>query len=92
MCNWGTDKIIYVIRRNNNLTSDGWHPVAVDFCIADEVQQMNNRGIITTGCCCGHGKRPPEVLVSLESKELLDKFGYLYEIYEDRTLLVNLKK
>ncbi|WP_143083056.1 hypothetical protein [Salibacterium qingdaonense] len=29
--------------------------VRVDACIADEVQQLNDQGIVTLGCCCNHG-------------------------------------
>lgn len=87
MCKWGTDKLIYVIRRNNPYIKDGWHAMAVDACIADYVQEMNNRGIITTGCCCGHGKDPAEVLIDYASKDILDKYGYAYEDYENRLFI-----
>lgn len=29
--------------------------VLVDACIAEEVQELNNKGIKTVGSCCGHG-------------------------------------
>lgn len=28
----------------------------VDFCLADLVRDLNRRGRITIGSCCGHGK------------------------------------
>jgi hypothetical protein len=28
----------------------------VDACIAPLVQAMNDRGVHTLGCCCGHGE------------------------------------
>ncbi|MGG1531397.1 hypothetical protein [Brevibacillus agri] len=30
--------------------------VKVDACIADEIQKLNDLGVVTLGCCCGHGK------------------------------------
>lgn len=29
--------------------------VKVDACIAEEIQALNNKGVITLGSCCGHG-------------------------------------
>ena len=28
----------------------------MDACIADEIMELNQKGVITLGCCCGHGK------------------------------------
>lgn len=84
MCKWGTDRLIYVIRHANPDVPDGWHPVYVDACIAGYVQRMNDQGIITTACCCGHGKGPGSVLVATESVPLLDRYGYEYHAYNDR--------
>lgn len=81
MCEWNTLSPIYVIRRNNELIPDGRHLVYVDSCIANYVQKMNDLGIITVGCCCGHGKSEPQVLVDLESKELLERLNYSFEEY-----------
>lgn len=88
MCDWGTDTIIHVIRRNNPNVPDGWHPMAVDACIAAYVQTMNNQGVITVGCCCGHGRGQPIVLVDAESVLLLKHLGYEYRAFEDRTDVV----
>lgn len=87
MCKWGTDKFIFVIRRNHPDSKDGWHRIVVDACIADYVQKMNDRGIITRGCCCGHGKEPGSVLVDRESIALMDDYGYAYEPYENGALI-----
>lgn len=85
MCQWGTDAEIHVIRRNNDFIPDGWHPVYVDACIADYVQTMNLRGIITVGCCCGHGKSAfAAVLVDMASISLLERYGYEYHDFDDR--------
>jgi hypothetical protein len=51
ICTHGTHKLVYVINQNQNRKQ-----VVVDACIADEIQDLNNKGVITLGCCCGHGK------------------------------------
>lgn len=76
MCQWGTTVTIYVIRRNNPDIPDGWHPKGVDACIADYVQRMNEQGIVTTGCCCGHGKSPAWVTVDIGSLIQMLQLGY----------------
>ncbi|MCM3129001.1 hypothetical protein ACFQ3J_08850 [Paenibacillus provencensis] len=30
--------------------------VPVDACIAEEIQELNDKGVITLSCCCGHGR------------------------------------
>jgi hypothetical protein len=51
MCKYGTYKNVSVINPNQNKKV-----VVVDACIADEIQELNDKGVITLGCCCGHGK------------------------------------
>ncbi|HNT30338.1 MAG TPA: hypothetical protein PKL83_05290 [bacterium] len=53
MCEWGTDKIVKLYKP---MPVSGRNEIAVDSCLADLVQALNNAGIETTGCCCGHGK------------------------------------
>lgn len=48
MCFHGTLRNVYV----NNLRKE----VGVDACIAAEVHDLNEAGVVTLGCCCGHGK------------------------------------
>lgn len=50
MCKHGTYKTVDIINKQNK------KQVVVDACIADEIQELNNNGIITLGCCCGHGE------------------------------------
>lgn len=80
MCKWGTDRIIHVIRRNNDNIPDGWHAIAVDACIADYVQEMNNKGIITLGCCCSHGHGKPIVQIDTISIGALTQHGYAFRV------------
>lgn len=51
MCLYGNYRLVEIINRKQNKKR-----VTVDACIADEIQMLNNYGIITLGCCCGHGK------------------------------------
>jgi hypothetical protein len=50
MCLQGVYKWVNVINEQQN------QRVKVDACIADEIQDLNDQGIITLGCCCGHGR------------------------------------
>lgn len=79
MCKHGTIKKINVIRRANPSVSDGRHEISVDSCIADRVQGLNNKGIITVGCCCGHGKAKGNILFDSKFKEQMEKEGYVVE-------------
>lgn len=53
MCKWGTDKEVMLCKP---LPISGRKMVKVDACIARLVQTLNDYGIETIGCCCGHGK------------------------------------
>lgn len=47
-----------------NLSHTGearWDDKGVDACIAPIVQALNDAGILTAGCCCGHGKEPGSI-------------------------------
>lgn len=37
-------------------TCDDWSEQEIDRCIAPLVQALNDGGILTSSCCCGHGK------------------------------------
>lgn len=50
MCLYGNYKKVNIINPNQNK-----RVVAVDACIADEIQELNHKGVITLGSCCGHG-------------------------------------
>lgn len=54
----------------------------VDACIADYVQKMNDLGIETVGCCCGHGLGTGDVLIRPESESLLQQHGYSFTLYQ----------
>lgn len=89
MCSWGSVSPIYVIRRNRDGVPDGWHKVFVDSCISGYVQEMNKMGIVTVGCCCGHGDSPPHVLISAESRLIAERLGYKVLPFLDRKDVVS---
>lgn len=51
MCLYGNYRLVEIINQKQNKKK-----VPVDACIADEIKDLNNNGVITLGCCCGHGK------------------------------------
>lgn len=52
MCQWGTDAVVRLAYR---MPVSGRTEIAVDACLAPLVQMLNDYGVHTTGCCCGHG-------------------------------------
>lgn len=42
----------------------------VDACIAPLVQMLNDYGIETLGCCCGHGKEDGERSIMIHFRHL----------------------
>lgn len=50
MCRHETYTDVGIINKQNKCV------VKVDSCIAEEIQDLNNKGVITLGCCCGHGQ------------------------------------
>ena len=53
MCKWGTDA---VVRLAVPMPVSGRTEIKVDACIAPLVQALNDAGIETVACCCGHGR------------------------------------
>ena len=53
MCKQGTDKDVFLFKPK---TFSLRKKIKVDACIAPLVQILNNYGIETIACCCGHGK------------------------------------
>jgi hypothetical protein len=61
MCKWGTDKIVKLCKPKE---VSGRTEIAVDACLADLIQALNNVGIETVTCCCGHGKSDGEIILA----------------------------
>lgn len=54
--------------------------VCVDACLAKEIQYLWSKGVMTSGCCCGHKKEAPYIGVFPESESKMLDLGY--EFYE----------
>lgn len=50
--------------------------VPVDGCLVGEINSLNNKGIITIGCCCGHGKKQGFIQVTPTHVNKMLEFGY----------------
>lgn len=53
MCKYGTNKDVFLMKVK---PFSGRREIPVDACIAPLVQVLNDYGIETIACCCGHGK------------------------------------
>ncbi len=60
MCEWGTYEKIVLPGK----------VVRVDSCIASIVSALNDGGCATIASCCGHGRRPGNIVLS-DGKELI---------------------
>ena len=50
--------------------------IGVDGCLVGEINKLNNAGITTIGCCCGHGKRQGFIQVSQNDVNKMRDIGY----------------
>lgn len=50
--------------------------VAIDKCLLKEVISLWEKGIRTTGCCCGHGKLEPFIGVEFDDIQKMKDLGY----------------
>lgn len=57
--------------------------VLVDSCIAYEIQQLNDMGVKTLGCCCGHGNALPQCLIDATSISKCINLGYKIQEYSN---------
>lgn len=48
---------------------------AIDACLAPLVKVLNEAGIATVACCCGHGKRPGNIALK-DGRELIIARNY----------------
>lgn len=67
--------------------SEGISPtVCVDGCIKDKILELWDKGIETTGCCCGHNTGVGWVSVDPECYPSMFELGYFQkgpEVYND---------
>lgn len=63
--------------RVNHARRSGSHEVNVDSCIAEELQELNDKGVLTLNSCCGHSKTGKgDCLIDIRSTDLCSKLGY----------------
>ena len=73
-----------------NLPAPEWSSrktIAVDHCLAGEILMLWGRGIITTGCCCGHSQLDGYIGVDEMFIDKMLAMGYKVrpnEMYPDR--------
>ncbi len=48
---------------------DWWHreTICVDRCIIPQIEALWAAGVKTLGCCCGHGKTSPSIVINENS-------------------------
>lgn len=56
--------------------------ICVDRCLMDEICDLWNNGIETTGCCCGHNTVTPMINTKQECHEGMVELGYKFWINE----------
>ncbi len=58
MCNWGENvNLLVPISAEASYTGEfRWAVKGIDQCIAPYVKALNDAGLYTGGCCCGHGE------------------------------------
>ena len=64
--------------------------ILVDECLADEIESLWNKGIRTTGCCCGHGKYLGFINVYQDDIEKMEHLGYLKMILVEKKEKIHL--
>ena len=52
------------------------HHIWIDSCLADEIKYLWSKGIVTTGCCCGHNYLPPYIGIDDRSSSEIKWLGY----------------
>ncbi len=65
MCKHG-EEVLMLVPIPASLASDGrfrWDVKDVDRCISQLVKALNDAGIYTAGCCCGHGKSDGSIVL-----------------------------
>jgi len=62
------------------------HPdrICVDRCLEDEIKDLWQKGIRTTGCCCGHNIVPGYIGVIDEDIPVMKQMGYKVHFNKSR--------
>lgn len=74
MCSHGDD-VLLLVPIDPKLAHDDkfrWDYRGIDRCIAPIVEALNNAGVYTANCCCGHGKGDGSIALH-DGRELVIK-------------------
>lgn len=73
MCEWG-DNISLKVPIMPEVSHTGqfrWDIKSIDRCLAPYVQALNDAGLFTGGCCCGHGQPGQDKYIGLHDGTVL---------------------
>lgn len=73
MCEWGDtiDRWVPIMAEASHTGKMRWGIKPVDRCLAPFVQALNDAGLLTGGCCCGHGKPGQDKFIGLHDGTVL---------------------
>ena len=57
--------------------------VELDACIADEIRQLNQDGVVTVASCCGHGRGEASALIQPSNIDRARALGYTLTVPSD---------
>ena len=65
MCEQGDTVVLnlWIPGRLDHTGKGRMKPCDIDRCLANLVEALNTGGILTEACCCGHGKRPGNIIL-----------------------------
>jgi hypothetical protein len=77
MCKWGTEVVlnVFVPVHLSSTGKDKYRDYGIDQCIGPIVQALNDAGAVTIASCCGHGKRPGNIVLA-DGRELIIARNY----------------
>lgn len=77
MCEWGnTKEMVVTVPAGLSHTDKTYQKlVGIDSCIYNIVKALNEGGVYTDACCCGHGKRPGDIILG-DGRELIIAQNY----------------
>ncbi len=64
-CKVGTFECQQILHLPENIATEKQNrSISCDVCIADTIKHLWSKNIQTLGCCCGHGKENPSVIIA----------------------------
>ena len=73
MCEWG-DSVELLVPISADVSYTGkfrWATKGVDRCLVPFVRALNDAGLFTDGCCCGHSRPDQEKFIGLHDGTVL---------------------